>query len=437
MFPVFEDFKNKKEKIAIAGLGYVGLPLAVYFGKLFDVIGFDINRRRIDELNNGNDITGEIESGELEKVNIKLTDDPARLRNARLIIATVPTPVNNHNHPDLTPLVEASATIGKNLTEGSIVVYESTVYPGVTEEICVPILEKNSGLKCGTGFKVGYSPERINPGDRKHTLPKIVKVVSGQDDETAQTLSSIYGAVVEAGVHVTPNIKTAEAAKVIENIQRDLNIALMNELALIFNKLGINTNDVLKAASTKWNFLPFKPGLVGGHCIGVDPYYLTYKAEEVGYQPQVILAGRRVNDQMGKHVAEQTVKRLIESSKLVKGCRVLILGVTFKEDVKDIRNTKVVDVYNELMEYGARPFIYDPMAKPNELKEIYGLELMPDVNSQKPYDAIVFAVRHREFMAYDLPFLRRLTSKEPVLVDVKSIFKKADAEKEGFRYWSL
>lgn len=437
MFPVFDDFKNRKEKIAVVGLGYVGLPLAVYFAKKFDVTGFDINQKRIDELKNYSDATGELASEELKQTGVSFASNPAELRGAKLIIATVPTPIDDHKLPNLAPLVKASGTIGENLEKGSIVVYESTVYPGVTEDICVPIIEEKSGLKCGVDFKVGYSPERINPGDREHTLSGIVKVVSAQDAETTELLSALYGSIVKAGIHAAPDIRTAEAAKVIENIQRDLNIALMNELALIFNKLGINTNDVLKAAGTKWNFLPFKPGLVGGHCIGVDPYYLTYKAEEIGYQPHVILAGRRVNDQMGKYVAEQTIKRLIQASKPVKGCRVLIMGITFKENVKDIRNTRVVDIYGELKEYGVQVYVHDPLANPGEVKGEYDIDLIPDIGTGKPYDAIVIAVSHKEFLDYGLSRLRSLAGDEPVLIDIKSVYTKKEAQKAGFTHWSF
>jgi len=323
------------------------------------------------------------------------------------------------------------------LTKGAVVVYESTVYPGVTEEICVPTLEKTSGLSCGFDFKVGYSPERINPGDKEHSLTRITKIVSGQDEETVALLSSIYGSVIGAGVHVAPDIRTAEAAKVIENIQRDLNIALMNELALIFNKLNIDTWEVLKAAGTKWNFHRFEPGLVGGHCIGVDPYYLTYKAEEIGHYPTVILAGRRINDQMGKYVAEQTVKRLISACKPVKGSRVLIMGITFKENVKDIRNTKVVDIYKELKEYGVDPYIFDPMAAKEEVRHEYRIDLISAIEEHSPYDAIIHAVKHRVFFKYDLNYLSSVTSVNPVLIDVKAVYTKESTEEAGFIYWRL
>lgn len=437
MFPTFNDFTSKKEKIAIIGLGYVGLPLAVNFGGLYKVIGFDIDSQRIKEIENNYDRSGEIRSEELKKIDIELTFDSKILQQTRLIIITVPTPIDIYKRPDLTLIKEVSKIVGRNLTKGTIIVYESTVYPGVTEEICVPILEKQSNLNCGKDFKVGYSPERVNPGDRNHSLSKIVKVVSGQDDETAKFLAAVYGSVIEAGIHIAPNIRTAESAKVIENIQRDLNIALMNELALIFNKLNIDTTEVFQAAATKWNFLKFEPGLVGGHCIGVDPYYLTYKAEEIGYHPDVILSGRRINDQMGKYVAEQTVKHLITACKAVKESKVLILGITFKENIKDIRNTRVVDIYYELKDYGIEPYIYDPLALRDEVKNEYNIDLVSDLKEFSPYDAIILAVKHEKFLKYEISFLRAFTGKNPVLIDVKSVYNKKEAEKAGFLYWRL
>ncbi|NOQ51765.1 MAG: nucleotide sugar dehydrogenase, partial [Desulfuromonadaceae bacterium] len=361
-----EQITEKNARIAVVGLGYVGLPLAAAFGKKVDVIGFDIHAEKVKQLEAGYDATGELTSEDLANTHINYTTDPARLKTADFIIVTVPTPIDENNNPDLTPLEMASQTIGQNLKKGAIIVYESTVYPGVTEDICVPILEQASGGKCGGDFKVGYSPERINPGDKVHTVDKIIKVVSGQDEETLETVAQVYELVVMAGVHRASSIKVAEAAKVIENTQRDLNIALINELALIFNKLDIPTQDVLAAAGTKWNFLKFTPGLVGGHCIGVDPYYLTHKAEQIGYLPQVILAGRRINDGMGKYIAENTVKQMIKSGKVIKGSRVLVFGLTFKEDVPDIRNTKVVDIVKELNDYGIEVLIHDPLACPKE-----------------------------------------------------------------------
>ena len=437
MTPSFDDFLNKKEKIAIVGLGYVGLPLAVHLAKPFDVIGIDTDKLRVAELENGKDRTGEVGQDDLAKANIKFVSDPGIIKEARVVIVTVPTPIDQNKNPNLKPIKNASRMIGENMSAGTVVVFESTVYPGVTEEICVPIMEEHSGLTCGSDFTVGYSPERINPGDKEHSLATIVKVVAGQDEKTAELLSQIYGKVITAGIHMAPDIRTAEAAKVIENIQRDLNIALMNELALIFNQLGVDTNEVLRAANTKWNFLKFEPGLVGGHCIGVDPYYLTYKAEEIGYYPTVILSGRRVNDYMGKHVAEQTVKRLIQAGKPVKGSKVLILGITFKENIKDIRNTKVVDIINELTEYGIDTYVHDPYAIADEVKAVYDIKMIDDPDKFKPYDAIIFAVKHEKLLKYDLAALTGMAAEKPVLVDVKSIFNKSDAENSGFIYWRL
>lgn len=433
----FDDFLNRKEKIAVIGLGYVGLPLAVHLAKPFDVIGIDINKQRMAELEKGNDITGEVNRDDLVKAEIKFASDPGLIKEARVVIVTVPSPIDRNKNPDLKPIKNASRMIGENMSAGTVVVFESTVYPGVTEDICVPILEEHSGLTCGSDFTVGYSPERINPGDKERSLATIVKVVAGQDEKTANLLSQIYGKVITAGIHMAPDIRTAEAAKVIENIQRDLNIALMNELALIFNQLGIDTTEVLRAANTKWNFLKFEPGLVGGHCIGVDPYYLTYKAEEIGYYPTVILSGRRVNDYMGKHVAEQTVKRMIQAGKPVKGSKVLVLGFTFKENIKDIRNTKVIDIINELKEYGIDTYVHDPYTIASEVEAAYGIKTIDDPDKFKPYDAIIFAVKHEKLMKYDLTALTGMSAEKPVLIDVKSVFNKSDAENSGFIYWRL
>lgn len=437
MFPSFEDFKAHREKIAIVGLGYVGLPLAACMATKFHIIGFDINQRRVEELKEGSDNTGELSREQLAQVKMDYSSDPSKLAEARLLVVTVPTPINNHKHPDLTPVLQATRTVGQYLSPGSIIVYESTVYPGVTEDICIPLLEESSGLKAGEDFKVGYSPERVNPGDKEHTVPYITKVISGQDRQCGELLAAVYGAVIEAGVHLAPDIKTAEAAKVIENIQRDLNIALFNELSLIFNKLNIDTREVINAAATKWNFLRFEPGMVGGHCIGVDPYYLTYKAEEIGYHPDVILAGRRINDGMGKYVAEQTVKKLIEACKPVKASRVLIMGLTFKENVPDIRNTRVVDIYHELREYGVITHICDPWADPEEVKHEYGLDLIQDVESRGPYDAILMAVKHDSFRDYALADLWKLSANNPVLIDVKGMYERQEARQMGFIYWRL
>ena len=435
----FEQIAARQDKIAVVGLGYVGLPLAAAFGHQAEVIGFDIDERKIAQLREGFDATGELTKAQLEATRIDYTCDPARLQEARFLIVTVPTPLCENKRPDLTPLRLSSITIGANLAKGSIVVYESTVYPGVTEDFCVPFLEAESGLKCGVDFKVGYSPERINPGDKVHTVDKIIKVVSGQDAETLETVAQVYEMVVTAGVHRAASIKVAEAAKVIENTQRDLNIALMNELALIFGRMGIPTRDVLAAAGTKWNFLPFTPGLVGGHCIGVDPYYLTYKAEAIGYNPQVILAGRRINDGMGKHVAEQTVKKLIMHDKSVKGARVLVLGLTFKENCPDIRNTKVVDIIAELKEYGVEVLVHDPMADSVAVQHEYGFDLV-DLDGLAPVDAVVWAVAHSAFADITPQRLHELCTNgngSGVVMDVKGVLQREAVEQVGLGYWSL
>lgn len=435
----FEKIAAKEAKIVVVGLGYVGLPLAVVLGRKAEVIGFDISIKKVDELREGVDSTGELSFDDLVSTKIDYTTEPSRLKEASFHIVTVPTPIDRYKKPDLTPVISASRTIGQNLTSGSIVVYESTVYPGVTEDICVPILEESSGLKCGVDFKVGYSPERINPGDQVHTVDKIVKVVSGQDEETLETVAKVYEMVVTAGVHRASSIKVAEAAKVIENTQRDLNIALMNELSIIFNKLGIPTKDVLEAAGTKWNFLRFTPGLVGGHCIGVDPYYLTHKAEEIGYHPQVILAGRRINDGMGKYVAEMTVKKLIRVGKAVKGARVLVLGLTFKENVPDIRNSKVVDIISELNEYGVETLVHDPLADTEAALHEYGIELA-SLESVGGVDAIIWAVAHEAFSSITSTKLKELCCNgngPGVVVDVKSVLKRNEVEAQGLEYWCL
>jgi UDP-N-acetyl-D-galactosamine dehydrogenase len=433
------DILERKAKIAVIGLGYVGLPLAAAFGHKADIIGFDIDERKMAQLRDGFDATGELSSEQLEATTIDYTTDPARLKEAQFHIVTVPTPIDGNNKPDLRPIESASKMIGANLAKGSIVVYESTVYPGVTEEIAVPILEEVSGLKCGIDFKVGYSPERINPGDKVHTVDKIIKVVSGQDAETLETVAQVYEVVVTVGVHRAASIKVAEAAKVIENTQRDLNIALMNELALIFGKMNIPTRDVLAAARTKWNFLPFTPGLVGGHCIGVDPYYLTHKAEQIGYHPQVILAGRRINDGMGKHVAEQTVKKLIMQDKPVKGSRVLVLGLTFKENCPDVRNTKVVDIVLELKEYGVEVLVHDPMADAEVTKHEYGLDLV-DLVGLAAVDGVVWAVAHSAFDDITPKRLKDLCGNahgSGVVMDVKGVLTRDAVEAVGLGYWSL
>jgi len=421
-------------KIAVIGLGYVGLPLAVSFAKKFDVIGFDIKKERIEELKRGEDSTGEVSCEDLKSILINFTANPEDLNNANFYIVTVPTPIDTHNNPDLKPVISATKTVGKVLKKGDYVVYESTVYPGVTEEICVPILENESGLKFIKDFKVGYSPERINPGDKVHTFENIIKVVSGCDKESLDLIAETYGKVVKAGIYKAENIKVAEAAKVIENTQRDLNIALMNELALIFDKMHIDTKSVLEAAGTKWNFLKFEPGLVGGHCIGVDPYYLTFKAEEFGYHPQVILAGRKINDSMGKFVAEKTVKLLIKAGKIVKDSKVLILGFTFKENVPDIRNTKIIDIYNELKDYGITADIFDPIADKEEIESEYGIKALTKLDNSKIYDSIILAVKHNYFIE-NLHVLTPLIDKASVFVDVKGVLK--DKVPHNILYWRL
>ncbi|MGD0282832.1 MAG: nucleotide sugar dehydrogenase [Dissulfurispiraceae bacterium] len=436
---MLEEFVSGSKKIAVVGMGYVGLPLCIGLGKVFKgVIGFDVNEARITELLSGRDRTEEVSAEDILAVSVEFTAQPEILRQASLIIVAVPTPISSHKIPDLRPLESASEMVGRHLARGAVVVYESTVYPGVTEEICGPILERNSGLKAGKDFALGYSPERINPGDKRHNLASIVKVVAGQDSDTTELLAGIYGSVVKAGIHRAPDIRTAEAAKVIENIQRDLNIALVNELSIIFHRLGIDTGKVLEAASTKWNFLPFQPGLVGGHCIGVDPYYLTFKAEEVGYHPEVILAGRRINDYMGKYIAGQTIKELIKSGTAVKGSRILIMGFTFKENVKDVRNTRVIDIYNELIEYGVQPFVFDTEAGKGEVKTEYSIDLIDAPRDHSPYDGIIAAVKHEKFEEFPVDYLRSVCSANPVLIDVKGVFNANAAGAAGFsRYWRL
>lgn len=447
--PSFEDFAVGREQICVLGLGYVGLPLAVAFAKKFRVVGFDINAERIIELESGLDRTRELTAEQLAAVaratdrgnqvaGLSFSTDPAVLSASRLIIVTVPTPIDDHKKPDLAPLIRSSTAIGQRIVRGTTVVYESTVYPGCTEDDCLPLIERGSGLRWKQDFFAGYSPERINPGDKEHTVEKIKKVVSGDNLETAELLRQTYGAVIAAGVFVAVSIKTAEAAKVIENTQRDLNIALMNELALIFDRMGINTLDVLEAAGTKWNFLPFRPGLVGGHCIGVDPYYLTFKAESLGYDPQVILAGRRINDGMGKFIADKTVKLLLAADRPVKGAKVLILGWTFKEDVPDIRNTRVIDVFNELSSYGVEVSCFDPEADPSEVKHEYGINMADSAEAGAPYAAVVLAVKHRALLhAFSLDKVVRLGGdRPPIIVDVKGFFPKKTSH-HGSVTWQL
>jgi UDP-N-acetyl-D-galactosamine dehydrogenase len=422
--------------ISVVGLGYVGLPVAVAFGKVRRTIGFDISALRIRELKDGIDRTGEVTAEELRSSDILYTDRIEELRGADFHIVAVPTPVDEANQPDLTPMLKASETVGKALKKGDIVVYESTVYPGVTEDECVPILERVSGLSCGTDFTVGYSPERINPGDKEHTFTRIKKVVAGQDAATLEVVAAVYGSVVTAGVHKAASIKVAEAAKVIENTQRDLNIALMNELALIFDRLGIDTNDVLEAAGTKWNFLKFKPGLVGGHCIGVDPYYLTHKAEKIGYIPQVILAGRRINDGMGKFIAQRTVKEMIHAGHNVLGATVTVLGLTFKEDCPDLRNSKVIDIIGELQDYGINVQVSDPLADAAEARHEYGVDLVPFAELRQS-EAVVVAVAHKEYCQLSIEKLKGMMNGAPLLVDVKGVFDSKAITDAGVRLWRL
>lgn len=425
-------------KVSVVGLGYVGLPVAVAFGKARQTIGFDINPRRIEELKAYFDRTNEVEEHDLKQSDIVYTNDTQVLAQADFHIVAVPTPVDDSHQPDLTPMIKASETVAKALKSGDIVVYESTVYPGVTEDVCVPVLERISGLKCGTDFKVGYSPERINPGDKERTFTKIKKIVAGQDTETLEIIASVYESVVQAGVYKASSIKVAEAAKVIENTQRDLNIALMNELALIFDRVGIDTLEVINAAASKWNFLPFKPGLVGGHCIGVDPYYLTYLAEKLGYQPHVILSGRRINDGLGAFLAQKAIKLMIHNGHAVKGSTVTVLGLTFKEDCPDIRNSKVIDVINELQEFGVKVQVYDPFADFEEARHEYGVELVK-FDELEPADAIIVAVSHEKFKTYTASEWERLLKSNPVLLDVKGVvdsnlISKIDGNLE---YWRL
>ena len=434
---LYQKIVNKEEKISLVGLGYVGMPIAVSFAKKVKVIGYDLNKAKIELYKAGIDPTKEVGDDAIKQSTVEFTFDESKLKEAKFHIVAVPTPVFDDHTPDLSPVEGASKIVGRNLTKGSIVVFESTVYPGVTEDVCVPILEKESGLKCGTDFKVGYSPERINPGDKVHRLETITKIVSGMDEETLDIVAKIYELVVQAGVHRASSIKGAEAAKVIENSKRDINIAFMNELSIIFNKIGIDTKSVLEAAGTKWNFLKFYPGLVGGHCIGVDPYYLTYKAEMLGYHSQVILAGRRINDDMGKYVAENIVKNLIKAEKRVKNAKVAILGFTFKENCPDTRNTKIFDIVKELREYGIEPIVSDPTADFDEAKRLYGIELV-DFNSISDMDAVVLAVAHNEFTSLKISDIDKLFSNgKKVLLDVKGLLNRSEYEKAGYTYWRL
>lgn len=451
---LYKKIVGKQEKISVIGLGYVGMPLAIAFAEKVDVIGFDINQKKIEQYKLGNDITNEVGNERLKATKVYFTSNEEDLKNARFHIIAVATPVNEDTAPDLKSVIGASRIVGRNLTKGSIIVFESTVYPGVTEEVCLPIFEEESGLKCGVDFKIGYSPERINPGDRVHTLEKITKIVSGMDEDALEEIAKIYELVIEAGVYRAESIKVAEAAKVVENSQRDINIAFVNELSIIFNKMDIDTNAVLEAAGTKWNFLKFNPGLVGGHCIGVDPYYLVHRAQQFGYQSQVIMAGRKLNDGMGKHIAENTIKSLIRANKLVKGANVAVMGITFKENCKDVRNSKVIDIIDQLKDYEVNVKVYDPIADSKEVFHEYGIQLA-DLEDIREVDTIIFAVSHDEFRKLTLSQIDKLFKTEDqilkevattgfnmsnntrVLIDVKGIFDKKEAVNKGFIYWRL
>lgn len=434
---LYERMLDKEEELAVVGLGYVGLPLAVEFSNYFKVIGFDTNSEKINLYKKGYDPTKDVGNEKLKKSSVNFTSNEEELKHAKFYVVAVPTPINEDNTPNLVPVEEATKTVARNLTKGDIVVYESTVYPGTTEEVCVPILEKVSGLRYGIDFKVGYSPERVSPGDNTKKVTDIVKIVSGCDKETLEEVSKVYRLIIKAGIYEAESIKVAEAAKVIENSQRDINIAFMNELSIIFNDMNIDTNEVLNAAKTKWNFVDFKPGLVGGHCIGVDPYYLMYKAQEVGYDSQIIASGRKVNEEMSKHVALEIVKQLISLGKVVKGSTVALFGITFKEDCPDVRNTKIVDIINYLKKYDINVLVYDPVADKDETYRSYNVELV-DYDEVNNVDAIVIAVAHNEFRKLSLDDLeQKYIDKRKALIDLKGIYNKEEVEKKGIRYWSL
>lgn len=435
---IYEKIKNRKEKISVIGLGYVGLPLAIEFAKKSEVLGYDVNTSKLDKYLSGIDVTEEVGNEAIQNTSMIFTNEEVKLRDCKFHIVTVPTPINSDKTPDLSPVIGASKTVGRNLTKGSIVIYESTVYPGTTEELCIPILEQESGLKAGVDFKVGYSPERINPGDKINTLTKITKVVSGSDEYALELISKVYELIIEAGVYKAESIKVAEASKIIENSQRDINIAFMNELAMVFNKMDIDTNEVLKAAGTKWNFLKFTPGLVGGHCIGVDPYYFTYKAEQLGYHSQIILSGRKINDDMGIYVAQNIIKNLIKAGQPIKGAKVAILGITFKENCSDVRNTKVIDIIKELEEFGVQVIVHDPVAEKEDVWNSYRINLV-DRKDLKDLNCITLAVNHNEFKEdYNLDFLdTAFLNDEKVLVDIKGLLNRKECESRGYVYWSL
>jgi UDP-N-acetyl-D-galactosamine dehydrogenase len=429
---------EKTEKISVIGLGYVGMPIAVAFAKKVSVIGFDLNKEKINLYKNGIDPTNEVGNEEISNSTVEFTYDESKLKESIFHIIAVPTPINSDKTPDLSPVIGASEIVGRNLVKGSYVVYESTVYPGVTEDICIPILEKESGLKCGIDFKVGYSPERINPGDKVHRLENIIKVVSGMDEESLNVIASVYELVIKAGVHKASSIKVAEAAKVVENSQRDINIAFMNELAMVFDKMGIDTREVLEAMNTKWNALKFSPGLVGGHCIGVDPYYFIYQAEKLGYHSQIILSGRKINDGMGKFVSDAIIKQLILANKVVRKSKVLILGLTFKENTPDIRNSKVVDIVNALSEYEIKPIIVDPLADKGDALHEYGINL-ENIEEVKDIDCLVLAVAHDEFKNLDWKYIDNLfnQNEDKIIIDVKSLLNRQEILNRGYKYWNL
>lgn len=429
---IYEDLKNKDAKLALIGLGYVGLPIALEFARDFSVIGFDINQKRVEMMQNNIDPSEELEAKDFEGCDIQFTADPEVLKEANFFVVAVPTPIDESKMPDLRPVLSASRTVGKALKKGDYVVYESTVYPGCTEEDCIPVLEKESGLKYGEDFKVGYSPERINPGDKEHTIRTILKIVSGGDEESLDQISKVYEVVVDAGIHKASTIKVAEAAKIIENTQRDVNIALINELSIIFGRMGVNTFDVLEAAGTKWNFLPFRPGLVGGHCIGVDPYYLTHKAKQLGYHAKIINSGRYVNDTMGFYVGKQTVKMIIKNNINVMDAKVLVMGATFKENVSDIRNSKVVDVVKEFESFGVKVHVVDPHADSDDLKHEYGFGLTEEIG--KDYAAVILAVNHEEYVDLNAEYFKSIMHPDGIFVDLKGIYKN---KLKDIQYWSL
>ncbi len=429
---MYQEIRNKEKKIAVIGLGYVGLPIALEFANHFSVIGFDINSERVELMKKGIDPSDEIEKDQFEGKDILFTADENDLKQAHFYIVAVPTPVDKHKVPNLNPLLSASSIIGNVIKKGDYVIFESTVYPGCSEEDCIPVIEDISGLKVGPDFKAGYSPERINPGDKVNTIDKIIKIVSGSDDEALEEIAQIYGAIITAGIYKAPSIKVAEAAKVIENTQRDLNISFMNELSMIFDRMGIKTREVIDAAGTKWNFLKFYPGLVGGHCIGVDPYYLLHKSKQLGYDPQVILSGRRINDNMPMFVANKLVKLLLSEGKNPQDCKVLVMGITFKENVSDIRNSKVADLVKELMQFSVEVEVTDPQAAAADVAHEYDLTLVSDIS--KDYDAVVVAVNHDEYKNYDSTFFKSIMKEKPILLDLKTIYENNDPE---LMYWSL